>query len=61
MKQYWMVEEDLSLIDLSEVGTVIDMAITKRICMTCKGPNSFGYFPKDKKDTIGLRPSYFEK
>jgi hypothetical protein len=29
MKHYWMVEEDLSLIELIKVGTVIDMAITK--------------------------------
>jgi hypothetical protein len=56
MKQYWMVEEDLSWTELIKVGTVIDKAITKQICITCKGPTSFGYFQKDdKKTTIGSR------
>jgi hypothetical protein len=48
MKQYWMVEEDLSWIDWIKVGTVIDRAITKRICVTCTTQTSFGQFVNAK-------------
>jgi hypothetical protein len=55
-------EEDLSLIDWIKLGTVMDMAITKRISITCKGPTSFGYFQKNQKVImIGMRPSSFQK
>jgi hypothetical protein len=34
-------EEDLSLIDWIKLGTVIDMAITMQICITCTTQTSF--------------------
>jgi hypothetical protein len=53
MKQYWMVEENLSWIELIKVGTVIDKAISKRIFITCTTQTSFVYFQKGKKGTNG--------
>jgi hypothetical protein len=61
MKQYGMVEEDLSSLELIEVGTIIDMPITKRICITCTTQTSFVYFQKTRKLQFLSKPSYFEK
>jgi hypothetical protein len=61
LELYWVDEQDLLGIVSIFSGALVPDAISKRICITCKSPTSFGYFKKDEKATIGWRPSYFEK
>jgi hypothetical protein len=46
MKQYWMVEEDLSWIDWIKVGTVIDTAQPKLASINGKGSESYNDWAK---------------